>query len=99
MVAIIKQVGKAQRIQVHAAYIFHALMAIGSALRSKSGASISALITGLAFGGIFSTFGIAFVRKPSGMVKFAPQYVHVMRVIPAAGSLGPPQAEQLNCVI
>jgi hypothetical protein len=66
-------VGSSQRSHVHAAYIFHALTTIGSALRSRSGASISGLITGFGFEGVLSTFGMAFVRKFSGMVMFAPQ--------------------------
>lgn len=38
--------------------------------------------------------GFAFVRSDSGMVRFAPQYEHAMRVSPASGSFGPPQAVQ-----
>jgi hypothetical protein len=53
--------------------MFHALIAIGSALRNRSVALISGLITDFGFGNDFSTFGMAFVRKSSGMVKFVPQ--------------------------
>jgi hypothetical protein len=56
-------------------------------------------MTGFGFRGVFSTFGTAFVRKFSGMVKFTPQYTQAMRMAPASGSLGAPHAEQLNCVI
>lgn len=38
--------------------------------------------------------GIAFILNDVGMVRFAPQYEHAMRVSPATGSFGPPQAVQ-----
>ena len=85
--------GRSQRSHVHPAYKFHALLAIGSALRSRSGASFSRRITGLAFDEIFSTLGLAAVCRFSGMVKLVPQYVQAMRLVPASGLLGAPQAE------
>lgn len=92
--------GISQRSHVHAAYAFHALMAIGCALRRISDVSISGEGIGVALGENFSTFGIAFVRKFSGMVKFAPQYEQAMRDAPASGSFGAPHAAQLkDCVI
>jgi len=91
---IVRQVGKSQRIHVHLAYRFHAPMAIGCALRMTSAASISG--TGIAFcsGGKFAAVAFGFVRNGVGMVRFAPQYAHVMRMLPASGSFGAPHAGQ-----
>jgi hypothetical protein len=74
-----RQAGSARRSHVQYANAFHAWTAMGWALRNKSGASLSRLGAGAALTDVFSTLGVATVRNDAGMVRFAPQYVHVMR--------------------
>ena len=89
-----RQAGRSHRIHVHAAYAFQALMAKGWTFLKSSGASFSTLEVELVALDLTSAAGFCFLRKFSGMVRFAPQYVHAIRLAPAAGSLGPPQALQ-----
>ena len=70
-------------------------MAIGWALRNRSGASACEdAVTGLAFG-VSLTLGAALTRSSSGTFKFVPQNVHAMWTAPGGGSFGPPQAGQM----
>ncbi len=89
-----RQAGSSQRIHVHAAYVFQALMAKGWTLFKRSGASFIKLEVEPVALGLTCAAGCCFLRKFSGMVRFAPQYVHAIRITPAAGSLGPPQVLQ-----
>lgn len=67
-------------------------MAIGCALRKNFAASFSGIETVFAFEEGFPFVEVVFMRSFVGILMFVPQYSQAMKIFPATGEFGAPQA-------